>query len=320
MGLQLERAYRIVLQTWPYILYRAAMYGVLCACVIAYLGMLGMIGAVFGAGAFWVLLIASGLLAILLGLAGFITEFFFYRLRAGHIALITEIIAEGKFPAGISQMKWARGRVLHYFNGPGMLSEVRQALQKTLRSVNARLFDSTAVLPVPGIEGNIKFAQQAVYASQSYVEESIIAYAFRMRNTNVYQSVKTGIVLYCQCWKVILGNSVTLTLLSYTFALVATVLFLVPLGMLALHADPSRTIFKFVLFSSGVFLGFAAKWTIFDPFACAATTLSFLEETDLLTPNPLWEEKIEGVTQEFKDLKQKASDWCDAGSLSSGPV
>jgi hypothetical protein len=292
------------------------MYGLLCICVIGYLCMLILIGWVFGAGAFWALLVASAMVGFLLGLGGFIGEFFFFRLRAGHIALLTEIITEGRFPSGISQMKWARGRVLHYFDGAGLLAEARQTLRKTLRAVNGHLFDSSAVLPVPGIEGGMKFAQRAVDASQGYVEESIVAYAFKVRNTNVFESIKTAVVLYCQCWKTTLGNSVMLTLMSYGFALVAAVIFLVPLGLIALQLNTGAegqqyTILRFVLFAMGIFLGFAAKWAIFDPVACAATTLSFLEEAELLAPSPIWEEKIESVTQEFKDLRQKAREFSE---------
>jgi hypothetical protein len=98
MGLQMKRAMEIVRKTSPYVLYRAAIYGALCLGVIVYLLLLAIIGAVFGAGAFWALLVISVALAWLLDVGSFIGEYVFYRQKAGHIALIAEIITEGQLP------------------------------------------------------------------------------------------------------------------------------------------------------------------------------------------------------------------------------
>lgn len=319
MGLQLRRALDIVLQTKPYILHRALMYGALCLCVIAYLLLLAIIGAVFGAGAFWVLLVLSALLAVLLGITGFIGEYVFYRLKAGHIALMTEIISEGRFPSGISQTKWARGHVLHYFKGVGLLAEVRQMLREILRAMNRTLFDSSTVLPVPGMEGGMRCARRIVDVSQGYIEEALIAHAFKARHENPFTAIRTALVLYCQSWKVVLGDAVSLTLLSYGFTLLATVVFLVPLGFLA-HGVDHHAIIRFILFAIGVFMGFSAKWAFFDPIACAAIALTFLKESELLTPDPAWEDRIESVAAQFKELKKRAADMPAEPQPETGPT
>ncbi len=306
MGLQLRRAFNIVLQTKLYILYRALMFGALCLCVVGYLLLLAVIGAVFGAGAFWVLLVISGGLAVLLGIAGFIGEYIFYGLKAGHIALITEIISEGRFPSGISQTKWARGHVLHYFKGVGLLAEARQMLREIVRAMNRKLFDSSAVLPVPGMEGGMKCARRVVDFSQGYIEEALIAHAFKARNENPFAAIRTALVLYCQSWKVVLSDAVSLTLMSYAFTLLATVIVLIPLGFLAHSMDSS--IVRFIVFAIGVFIGFAAKWAFFDPIACAAIALTFLKESELVVPDPAWEGRIEAVSDQFRALKERAAE------------
>ena len=308
----MKRAIGIVMKTMPYVLYRALIYGVLCLCVIGYLTLLAVIGGVFGTGAFWALFLVSVGLVAMLGLAGFVGEYVFYQLKAGHVALITEIITEGQLPVGISQMKWARGRVLHYFDaadprlGPG---EILGSVRKVLRAVNRKLFESATALPLPGIECGTRFTEHMVDLSQEYVEEAVIAYAFKAKDRNLPKSAVNAIAVYCQSWKVILGNAVTLTVLSYCFALLAAVMFLVPLGFVAAQVvAPERTIVKFVLFATGVFLGFAAKWALFDPVACASTVLTFLEESDVSPPDPEWEKQVESVSEAFADLKQKADE------------
>ncbi len=308
MGLQFERALAIVRQTLPYVLYRLLIYGVLCLCVVVYLCLLAVIGVVFGSGAFWALLVISALLVAVGGVGSFLSQYLFAQHRAGHVALIAEIIAEGQLPIGISQMKWARGRVLHYFHGADLLPEVRRLSHEVLRAIHESLVDVGAALPAPGLERNARLTQQLVGLSQRYIEEAGIAHVFRTRDENVFDAARASLLSYGQCWKPVLGHAVTLTLLGYGFALVAAVIFLVPLGVLALELPNDWIIVRFMLFAVGVFMGLCAKWALFDPVASAATILTFFGETDLSTPDSEWEAKLDAATPAYGELRRKASE------------
>ena len=72
-------------------------------------------------------------------------------------------------------------------------------------------------------------------------------------------------------------------------------------------------ILKFPLFVIGVFMGFAAKWSLYDPVASASTILAFFEENDLETPDPEWEPKLEAACEAFEELKHKAEKGDSAG-------
>jgi len=306
MGPQLKRALPIVLKTKQYVAYRAGVYGALSLAVIVYLALLGLIGTVFGAGAFWVLLVVSIGMAVLLGLGGFLGEYFLFRLKVGHIALITEIISEGSFPTGISQVKWVRGRVMHYFSGLGSLARIRPLLRDALRAIDRTLFDSSAVLPIPGIEGRMKCAQHIVDLSQGYMEEAVIAYAFKTKKDNIADAIRKGLALYCQCWKEMLGQAVILTLTGYAFALVAAVVFLTPLGIIAILVPSDWIIFRFAMFAIGVFLGLAAKWAFYDPVASTAVVLSFYEESEILETDPEWERRLDESIEPFREIGEQA--------------
>ena len=164
------------------------------------------------------------------------------------------------------------------------------------------------VLPIPGLEGFAKVVQKIVDFSLTYVDEAIIGYTFRTKNENVYQSACDGVLLYCQAWKALLKNAVALTLLSYLFVAVATVIFLIPLGILSLMVPHSWEVFRFLLFGCAVVLGVTSKWILFDPIACTATVLTFLHETEGLQPNAVWEERIAQASGKFNELKAKAAE------------
>jgi len=315
MALQLGKASGIVMRTSAYLFYRAMVYGVLVAGVAVFLGILALIGAVFGGGAAAVLFF----LALLAGGFGFrlLREYVLYLLQAGHIALIAEIVERGVLPAGISQTSWAKDRVMSYFREISVLALVDQLVKGVLASLNRTLFNIMQALPIPALEGLASIVQRIVTFSLTYIDESVIAWTFLTKNPNVFDAAKSGILIYCQSWKPLLKNAVALTLLSYLFVIFTTIVFMVPFGAIALFLPQSWAFGKFALFMLALFLGIAAKWILFDPVACTSTILTFLEEAGRTVPDPAWESRIEAVSAEFRTLKEKASSMVRSDSSGS---
>jgi hypothetical protein len=312
MGLQLGRAVSIVARTNVYLVYRALVYGAIVAVVAVFLGLLVLVGSVFGSGAAGLLFI----IALFAGGFGFrlLREYVLYLLQAGHIALITEIAEKGSLPHGISQTALAKERVLHYYREVSVLALVDQLVKGVLVSLNRTLFNIMNALPVPALEGLAGIVQRIVNFSLTYIDESVIAQTFRTRNENVFEAAKSGILIYCQSWKPLLKNAVSLTMLSYVFVILTTALFLIPLGAFSLFLPASMALVKFALFMLALFLGVSAKWILFDPVACTSTILTFLDEAGKTVPDPAWESRIEAVSAEFRSLKEKAAGMSGAES------
>ncbi|MBM3422037.1 MAG: hypothetical protein FJY09_02100 [Chlorobi bacterium] len=316
MALQLGKATGIVMRTSAYLFYRAMVYGALVGAVAVFLGILALIGSVFGGGAAAVLFF----LALFAGGFGFrfIREYVLYLLQAGHIALITEIVENGALPQGISQTSWAKERVMGYFREVSVLALVDQLVKGVLVSLNRTLFNIMQALPIPALEGLASVVQRIVTFSLTYIDESVIAWTFRTKNPNVFDAAKSGIIIYCQSWKSLLKNAVALTLLSYIFVIFTTVLFMVPLGAVALFLPQSWAFGKFALFILALFLGIAAKWILFDPVACTSTLLTFLDEAERTAPDPVWESRIEAVSEQFRTIREKAAAMATGTVLKNG--
>lgn len=304
MNLQLGRAFGIVMRTTPYLVYRASVYGIICGTAALLLLVLALIGRVFGGGAAVVLfLICAGAGSFGLPL---LREYVLYLLRAGHIAVITEIIERGGLPAGMSQTDWGKAKVMSHFKEISVLALIDQLIKGIIGVINRVLFNVMTILPIPGLESAAKVAQKVVDFSLTYVDETMLAYTFKTGNENVYDAAKSGIILYCQAWKGLLKNAVALTLLSYVFIVVSTVIFLIPLGGIALMFPATWGFAKFALFILALFMGFSLKWIVFDPVACTATILTFMKETEGMVPDPEWESRIGEVSDKFRELKDKA--------------
>lgn len=316
MALQLGKATGIVMRTSAYLFYRAMVYGALVAAVAVFLGILALIGSVFGGGAAAVLFF----LALFAGGFGFriMREYVLYLLQAGHIALITEIVENGALPQGISQTAWAKERVMSYFKEVSVLALVDQLVKGVLVSLNRTLFNIMQALPIPALEGLASIMQRIMTFSLTYIDESVIAWTFRTKNPNVFDAAKSGILIYCQSWKSLLKNAVALTLLSYIFVIITTIVFMVPLGTVALFLPQSWAFGKFALFLLALFLGISAKWILFDPVSCTSTLLTFLDEAGRTAPDPVWESRIEAVSDHFRTIREKAAGMAMGTTLKNG--
>lgn len=196
----------------------------------------------------------------------------------------------------------------HYFKSISVLSLIDQLVKGIIHAVNRSLFNVMNILPLPGMDGLARFVEKLVYFSLSYIDEAVIAYAFKTKNENVYDAAKKGIIVYCQSWKSLLKNAVALTLLSYGFIIVCTIVFLIPTGAIALAMPAEWGVGRFLMFVLALFLGFSAKWILFDPVACTSTMLTFLGEAAEREPDPEWEARIEGASEKFRELKSKTAE------------
>lgn len=305
MGLQVGRALRIVSQTMPYVMYRAGIYGAACLGGVVYLGLLGIVGLVFSAGAFWLLLALSLGLVGVLGWGRLIRMYFSYLIEAGHVALITEIVAQDQAPRAISQPEWAKDRVTRYFRDANVLALIDQFVKGIVRTINRRLVDVSMVVPIPASKGAVNLV---VDYSLGYMDDVVLAHAFKTQNENVFDAAKEAIVLYCQLWKDLLKDAVAVAVLGIGFAIVAAVLWMVPLGIVASILPETWGTMKLALFLMAVLLGISTKWILFDPVARASTLLAFLEASDQVTPNADWQARLESESDAFRELKRKAEE------------
>lgn len=305
MGSNLNRAFTIVLQTTPYLIFRAAVYAILAVAALGYLGVLGLVGSVFGAGAFWVLFLATGLLAVLLGLGRMLDEVLHYFVRAGHVALLTEAAVRHRTPAGISQLRWARERVTARFGTIHELSAGGNTVRRTVRDLNRACFDVESVLPIQGLEGSARVAERLVNASLGHLVRGVLGLVFLAPRNRVYATMRNAMVAYCQAWKPLLTQAVNLTLASCVFVLVVALALMVPFGIIAAFTASASV--DFILFLLTLGMGVALKGVLFDPVADTLMILALLEQSEVHEPDPEWVAKATEVSKRFRSLDERAA-------------
>jgi len=301
----------LMAKTMPFLLFRFLIY---FAITLAYILMTGI-----GAGVGWGIgriatedpagfsalggIIGFGLMSVV---AYLMREYLLYMVKAGHIAVLVELMEGKELPQGRGQIEHAQAVVRERFTESSVLFGVDQLIKAVLRAFNRVFFTVTAFIPIPGLRGIVKFLNTVVNLSLTYLDEVILAYYIRTQSNNPWASSRTALVLYAQNYKAFLKNAFFLAFIIWGLTALVFLLILGPLmGLVALMpavAGPLTLIFALV-FAWGV------KQALIEPIGMTALMQVFFKVTAGQTPNPEWESKLEGVSKKFGEFGRKAREW-----------
>jgi hypothetical protein len=172
-------------------------------------------------------------------------------------------------------------------------------------NITGSVVQLTHLIPLPGDFRNlINLIRTIVNRSLSFVDEAILSYAVGRREDNVWNSAADGIVLYGQRYKPILLTTVKVWVIGKIFSVLVFIAFVAAaLAVTALTGNNIVVFFGFLLVVAGARL---MELALYEPFALAYTMVTFHRETEGVTPNPEWRARIEGVSDKFRELTEKA--------------
>jgi len=246
----------------------------------------------------------------------FIREYLLYLVKAGHIAVLVELMEGRQLPGGKGQIDYAQGIVRERFAQSSVLFGVDQLIKGVLKAFNRAFFTITSFLPIPGIQGIAKFINTIINLSLTYLDEVILAYNIRIKADNPWAASRTALVLYAQNYKSFLKNAFWLAFVIWGLTFLVFLLVLAPvMGLVALFpgaAGPLALIIA-VVFAWGI------KQAVIEPVGMTALMQVFFSVTEGQQPNPEWEGKLDKVSNKFSELKEKAADWGGGASTGSPP-
>jgi hypothetical protein len=300
-------------KTAPFVIFRLIVY---TAVALAYVFSVGvgagtgyLIGHIGdnpgGAGAFGGFL-GFGIVSVALY---WFREYLLYLVKAGHIAVLVELMDGKTLPQGKGQIDYAREKVQERFKEASLLFGIDQLIKGILKAVNRTFFTIAAFLPIPGLEALVSFLNKILTMSLTYLDEVIIAYNMRLRSENPWQTSRDALVLYAQNYKVILKNAVFLVLIMYLLTFVLFLIVVGPFLALAGLLPGAATGWGVVL---AIVFAWALKAALLEPVAMCALMGVFFKVTEGQTPNQEWEDKLAGVSDKFRELTEKATSYASS--------
>jgi len=304
-----RKALAMMARTAPFILFRMAVY---FGVALAYMLMTGVgAGVGWGVGGFgdegfragatlWGGFAGFGITAAVMY---FLREYLLYVVKAGHIAVLVDLMDGKTLSQGRSQIAHARAEVTARFGQTSTLFAVDQLIKGVLKAITGLLRGMMSIIPVPGARQIVTVVQAFLRIAVGFIDEVILAYAMRTRSTNAWQSAREGLVLYGQNYKVMLKNAAWLALIVYGLSFVVFLIMLAPAG-LAVYLIPGAWSAGGMVFA--LLFAWSVKVALLEPFAIACMMQVYFRTIEGQTLDPAWENRLDSLSAKFRKLKEKA--------------
>lgn len=299
----------LMMRTLPYLLLRLAVYvGVTLACLLITAlaagigwGVGGLGDSDFRSGAtLWGGLIGFGLVATI---AYFAREYILYLVKAGHIAVLIELMDGGSVPGGQGQLTYGKETVKTRFAQSSILFGIDQLIKGVVRSITGLARGMINMLPIPGLKPVAGIVNAFLKVAVGFIDEVILAYAIKTKSDNAWQSSRTALILYGQNWKIMLRNAAWLAGIIYLLTFIIFLLMLAPASLLVWLVPGSASAITLIF---ALLLAWAVKAAVLEPFAVTCMMEVYFKAIEGQAPNPEWEAKLEKMSGKFRKLKDRA--------------
>lgn len=308
----IPRTLGFMAQTLPFIVLRIIVYA---GIAIAFVLTTGVgVGLGWGIGAFGGADFRAGAMAwggilgfaVTAGTLFFLREYILYMVKAGHIAVLVELIDGRGVPQGQGQIAYAQEIVRTHFAETNVLFGVDLLVRGVLAAILGLIQGIANFLPIPGLSNVVGLVRAFLRVAVGLMDEVILGYLLRERSANPWQGAQTALVLYAQNYKVMLKNAAWLTIIMYVLAFVVFLVMLAPAAALVWFLPNGWSAGGFVF---ALIFAWAVKAALIEPFAIAAMMEVYFRVIEGQTPDPAWDQRIGEVSRKFRELKDKAANW-----------
>lgn len=299
----------LMVRTLPFILLRMAVYfGITLGYVLV--TSVGA-GAGYGVGGFgdegfqasatmWGGLAGFGIFGTMMYWA---REYILYIVKAGHIAVLIELIDGKPMAHGRSQIAHATAVVKERFPQANVLFAIDQLIKGVVRAIAGLVRGILVILPVPGARQLGGIVSAFLRVAVGFVDEVILAYSIRTNSENAWMAAKEALVLYGQNYKVMLKNAAWLAIIVYGLSFLVFLLMLAP-AALVVYLMPGAWAAGGVVFA--VLFAWSVKAALLEPFAITCMMQVYFKTIEGQQANPEWEAKLEQMSAKFRKLKERA--------------
>lgn len=301
------RSLGLMMQTMPFILMRMAVYfGIAIGYIIA-TGAGAAIG--YGVGhvsddpgsfAVWGGIIGFGVVSV--GVY-WIREYVLYILKAGHIAVMVELMQGKPLPQGRGQIEHARQVVTARFGEAHMLFVLDQLIKGVIAAITGLVGGIAVFVPLPGLQGLASFINTVIRMSLTYVDEIILGYNIKLGSQNPWETSRQGLILYAQNGKTMVKNAIWLSIFLWAIAIVIFIVMLAPMATLFYFLPDDIAGWSFI---AAIVFAWAFKAAFLEPFAIAALMEVYFNVIEGQVPNAEWDRKLSEASAKFREIKDKA--------------
>jgi len=310
------QALGLMRRTAPFVVFRMVVYFGIAVAFVLMTGTGAGIG--WGVGGFgddgfrasstmWGGLLGFGLTAGVIFLA---RDYLLYLVKAGHIAVMVELLRGREIPGGRGQIDYATDMVKGHFGQASALFALDRLIAGVLGTITGLIQGLMSIVPIPGLANLMGVVRAYLRVSVGLLDEVMLAHTMDTKSGNPYAASRDALVLYAQNAKPVMINAAWLTLIVYALSFLVFLVMLAPAAA-AVYMIPGAWSAGGLVFA--LIFAWAVKAALIEPFAIACMLQVFFKVTDGQTPNPEWEARLDAASAKFKTMGQKAAGWVGLG-------
>lgn len=243
------------------------------------------------------------------GLAGFglfgaimywAREYVLYIVKAGHIAVLVELIDGRPMPQGRSQIAHAATVVRQRFAQASVLFAIDQLVRGVIGAITGLVRGVLTLLPIPGARQVSGLLHAFLRVAVGLIDEVILAHAIRSRATEPWASAREALVLYGQNYRTMLKNAAWLAVIVYGLSFVVFLVMLAPAALVVYLMPGAWAAGGFVF---ALLFAWAVKAALLEPFAVACMMQVYFRAIEGQSPDPEWDARLEQMSGHFRKLK-----------------
>lgn len=230
-----------------------------------------------------------------------------YVLKAGHIAVVTQLLTTGNLPE--NQFEYGTQIVKKKFATAAAYFAVDRLVSGAVRQINGGLDIVGDVLgKIPGMDSLVSLAKSIVSIALGNVDECCLAYTFYQEEQSAFKSAADGVVIYFQNWKTILKDALKTALIALVMSVAAWfLLMLVTLVFLGVLGMPGFDMF-FVAVILAVMIVLIVKSSVMDSYTMICMLCSYMEVAPTTEITFDLYDKLCKLSSKFKSLFKNAQE------------
>jgi hypothetical protein len=245
-----------------------------------------------------------------------LVRYFLYMLKAGHIAVLTELMTKGEVGSDAEGM-FAYGKkvVTERFGQMNAMFALDMLVHGVVRAFNRTLDWIASLLPIPGLQGVVGIVNAVVYSATTFVDETILSYSLARGDENVFRSSRDGLIYYAQNSKEVLKTGVWIVVLDKVATFFTWIAMLLPAIVLTwiLPASIKGVGGAFTLVMAALF-AWNLRAAFLEPLFLIMIMVKFHVSVRDQPIHMEWDQRLSSVSDKFVELKKQVFDAPSAGA------
>jgi hypothetical protein len=238
-----------------------------------------------------------------------IVRYGLYLLKAGHVAVLTELITRGEVGMGGEDM-FAYGKrvVTERFGQVNAMFALDVLVHGIVRAFNRTLNWVANLLPIPGLSSIAGVVAAIVHAATTFIDETMLSYSLARGDTDNFRSSRDGLIYYAQNSKEVLKTGVWVVILDKVATFITWLVMLAPGFLLAwiLPGSIAGAGSLVAFFIAGLF-AWNLRAAFLEPLFLTMVMIKFHVCVRDQPIDLVWDERLSSASAKFVELKNKIS-------------